>query len=400
MKTACTLVVGCLLLAGGAQASGFRLNGHSARAEGMGVAVTALTDEASSIYYNPAGISGHAGIDVSVGINLIVPSVTFASDVSVVSTTNVTRAATPFNAYLAVGLTDEVAVGFGVYTPFGAGNTWPAGWEGAGRALTSNVQTFDFNPVVSWRIHPRVKVAAGLQFVRGTVAIERGLNFVDSQGTVSLGGDAWGVGWNGGFQVELVEKSLWLGASWRSAVTMGFKGSAHFSNIPPAFQGLLVDQGIRSTITLPDVATVGLGYRATEALRFGLDLNVVTWSSFTDLTIAFDNPALTNPLPKQWRDTVSYHAGVEYDLLEPAQVRLGFVYDPTGTPTATLTPDLPDFSRFVVTVGGGWRSDFGLSVDVAYQFIALFTQRSAAPGFAGLYSGAAHVVGLNVGFKL
>ena len=354
-----SVVVGWVVLSAAAQASGFRLNGHSARAEGMGVAVTALTDDATSIYYNPAGISGHKGFEVSAGINLIFPKVTFKSDNTGASTSPKPSVATPFNFYATFGITDDLTIGLGVFTPFGAGNTWPAGWEGAGRALSSSVQTFDFNPVVSWRVHPRFKVAAGLQLVRGTVAIGRELNFVDSRGSVLLGGDAFGLGWNAGFQLELAPKHLWLGATWRSSVALAFNGSAHFANIPSEFQGLLADQNIHSDIRLPDVVTVGVGYRATSSLRFGADLNIVTWGTFNDLTIAFNNPALTNPLPKKWGDTVSYHLGGELDVVPAFQVRLGLIYDPTGTPTSTLTPDLPDFSRFSVCVGAGWRSDFG-----------------------------------------
>ncbi len=396
-----SVVVGCLVLSStAAQASGFRLNGHSARAEGMGIAVTALTDDATSIYYNPAGISGHKGFEVSAGINLIFPNVSFKSDNTGASTTAKSAVSTPFNFYATFGITDDLTIGLGVFTPYGAGNTWPAGWEGGGRALSSSVQTFDFNPVISWRVHPRFKVAAGLQFVRGTVLIGRELNFVDSSGTVTLGGDAFGLGWNAGFQLELVEKYLWLGATWRSSVALGFSGSAHFANIPAEFQGLLADQNIHSDIRLPDVMTVGFGYRATSSLRFGADLNIVTWGTFNDLTIAFTNSALTNPLPKKWGDTVSYHLGGELDVVPAFQVRLGLIYDPTGTPTTTLTPDLPDFNRFSVCVGAGWKSDFGLRVDLAYQFIALFDQRSNAPGFSGTYSGTANVIGLNVGYKM
>ncbi len=394
------VVAAVLVFASTGQASGFRLAGQGARAAGMGGAVTALTDDASSIYFNPAGIAGRKGFDFSAGINLVMPSVTFQSDATGTKTNTEAHVATPFNVYASWGITEDLAIGLGVNTPFGAGNTWPPTWEGAGRALSSNVQAFNFNPVVAWRIHPRFKVAGGLQITRGTVLIERGLNFVDSQGKVTLGGAATGLGWNAGAQLEVVEKYLWLGATWRSSVPMAFKGSAHFSDVPASFQTLLVDQNITSNITLPDVATVGLGLRATNALRFGFDLNVVTWGSFHDLTIAFTNPDLTNPLPKNWSDTVSMHLGGEYDLNDLFSARLGLIYDPTGTPTSTLTPDLPDFTRFSVTAGLSWHSTFGLGADLAYQFVALFSQKSTAPGFSGTYSGTAQVIGLNLNYRL
>lgn len=387
------------LLAAPALASGFRLETHHARAAGMGIAVTALTDDASAIVYNPAGLAGRKGLDVQAGLSLVVPSIVFTSDATGASTQTLTRVSTPINVNASFGLTEDLAVGLGVFNPFGAGATWPAAWEGRGRALTSNVQTFAFNPTVAYRVHPRFRIGAGVQVLRGTVGIERGLSFVDAEGKVSLGGDAWGLGWNAGVQGTLVDDRLSYGFTWRSSVPLTFSGRAHFDGVPPEFQGRLSDQPITASVTMPDVATVGLGFLATPRLKLGLDVNFVTWSSFRQLFIDFASADLDNPLPKRWRDTMSVHLGAEYDVTSRLQARLGFVYDQTATPTDTLTPDLPDAQRVRFCAGAGYRFAFGLSLDVGYQFVLLLPQRSTAPGFSGTYSGGAQVVGLNAGYR-
>jgi long-chain fatty acid transport protein len=388
------------LMATSASAAGFRLTEAGARASGMGGAVSALIDDSTALYFNPAGILGRTGLDASVGISLILPSVTFSNDATGVSTSTLPGVATPFNLFLSYGLTENLAVGIGIFNPYGASATWPSGWEGAGRALTSSVQTFDINPTIAYALHPRLKLALGFQAVRGTVFIERGLNFVDSAGKVSLGGDAWGFGWNAGMQLEVIEKVLFFGGSYRSAVGMNFAGRAHFSNVPGDFQSLLADQKITSSISLPDTASFGVGIKPIEALRIGLEVNATVWQSFTDLTIAFENPALTNPLPKRWQSVASFNAGVEYAFTQAIAGRLGFVWDPTASPGETLTPDLPDATRYRITAGAGWRSSFGLGVDLAYQYVILAPAHSSAPGFAGTYSGSAHVVSLNVGYRM
>lgn len=83
------------LLATSALASGFRLETHHARAAGMGIAVTALTDDASAIVYNPAGLAGRKGLDVQAGLSLVVPSIVFTSDATGASTQTLTRVSTP-----------------------------------------------------------------------------------------------------------------------------------------------------------------------------------------------------------------------------------------------------------------------------------------------------------------
>lgn len=387
------------LLASTSFASGFRLETHHARAAGMGIAVTALTDDASAIVYNPAGLAGRKGLDVQAGLTLVVPTIVFTSDATGMSAATLTRVSTPINFNASFGITEDLAVGLGVFNPFGAGATWPAGWEGRGRALSSNVQTFAFNPTVAYRIHPRFKIGAGVQIVRGTVGIERALSFIDTEGKVSLGGDAWGVGWNAGVQGTIIDERLTFGFTWRSSVPLTFRGRAHFGDVPAEFQARLADQAITANVTLPDVATVGLGFIATPRLRLGLDVNFVTWSSFRQLFIDFTSADLDNPLAKRWRDTMSIHAGAEYDATKQVQVRLGVVYDQAATPADTLTPDLPDAQRVRFCAGVGYRFAFGLSLDAGYQFVLLVPQPSTAPGFSGTYTGSAQVVGLNAGYR-
>lgn len=385
----------------GAFAAGFRIDTQHARATGMGGAVSALVDDPSAVYYNPAGIAQGKGLRLSAGISLILPSVSFKNAETGESSGTVFAVSPPPNFYVTYGITEDLSVGLGVFTPFGAAGNWPLDWQGRFKAQRSNVQTFNFNPEVAYRIHPRLRLGVGFQVLRGTVSIQRALNFVDSEGGVTLGGATWGFGFNLGVQAELIEKTLIFGASFRSGSAMAFTGRAHFTNVPVEFQSRLADQGITADIALPHVAQFGLAYLPpVKGLKLGLDFTFTGWSSFPELAIKFENPDITVPLAKRWADTVSVHVGGEYDINDAFSVRLGFVYDPTPSPKDTLTPDLPDATRIKVCAGFGWRSTFGLNADLGYQFVALLPQESTAPGFAGTYSGTAQVIGLNVGYKL
>jgi long-chain fatty acid transport protein len=393
-------VVAAVLAATSSFASGFRLEGQSARAVGMAGAVTALIDDSSALYYNPAGLAGRKGLEAQAGINLVVPALAFTSDNTGDTTWVNTKLSTPFNAYASYGIVEQLSLGVGFFVPFGSSASWPKAWEGAGRALTSSVQVFDINPTLAWQVHPRFRIAVGFQVFLGSVSIERGLNFVDSMGLVQLGGGATGFGWNAGFQLELLEERLYLGGAWRGGAPMAFTGNAHFVDVPLEFQSRLKDQGISSNITLPDVASVGLGIKASKQLRVSIDVTAVTWQTFKELKIEFEDPALTNPLPKNWDSTASIAVGGEYDINDAWRARMGFSFDPTGTPANTLTPDLPDATRFRFSAGAGWKSSFGLFADLAYQFVFLVPNTSTAPGFSGTYAGSAQVIALNVGYRM
>ncbi len=388
-----------VLLSTVAFGAGFKLDVNGSRATGMGGAVTAFIDDASGIYFNPAGISGHKGFELQAGVTLIVPLLKFTHAEDGDMTASPLAVSPPPHGYVTFGVTDDLTIGIGLFSPYGAAGSWPSTWEGRFKAIKSSLQMFDINPTIAYRIHPRLKFGVGFNAVRGTVLIQRGLNFVDTEGSVVLGGGAWGFGWNVGGQIEVVEKRLYFGITYRSPVTMKFEGRAHFENVPEELGGRLKDQPITAQVILPTQANVGLTIQPIDNLRLSLDADFVQWSSFTELAINFENPDLTVPLKKAWVDQVSVHVGAEFNPTRSVAVRLGVVYDPTPSPKGTLTPDLPDSTRIKVTAGVGWRHDSGFGVDLGYQFVALTGGESLAPGFEGTYSGTAQVVGLTLSYR-
>jgi long-chain fatty acid transport protein len=395
------LTAACMtLLSTVALGAGFKLDVHSSRATGMAGAVTAFIDDPSAIYFNPAGIAGRAGFGAEAGMTLIIPMLRFTHAEDGEVTSSPLHVSPPPHGYFTFGITEDLAIGVGMFSPFGASGKWPTDWEGRFKAVSSQLQIFDINPTIAYRLHPRLKLGAGFNAVRGTVVIERALNFIDSEGSVVLGGGTWGFGWNVGAQIEIVENRLFFGATYRSPVTMKFEGRAHFDNVPTEFGARLKDQPITAQVILPTQANFGLMVQPLDNLRLTLDADYVEWSSFTDLTINFENPDLTVPLRKNWMDQVSVHIGGEFNPTRSVAVRLGFVYDPTPSPKGTLTPDLPDSNRIKITAGVGWKHDIGIGVDLGYQFVVLTGAESLAPGFNGTYSGTAQVIGLTLAYRM
>ncbi|MBK7862305.1 MAG: outer membrane protein transport protein [Archangiaceae bacterium] len=397
MKTWLSLTV--VVIASPVLAAGFRIDTQSGRATGMGQAVSALIDDSSANFYNPAGLTAAGrGFEVMVGDSLIIPQVKFTAP-NGDATGTVFEVSPPPHVYARMGLLDELALGVGVFTPFGAAGHWPEDWAGQYLAHQSSVQTFDININLAYRLHPRLSVAAGVNVVRGTVAIARHLDFIDSQGEVTLGGAAWGVNFNAALRVEMIENRLWFGGQVRTATDLAFVGNAHFEGVPVEFQSRIYDQGIKAHVTLPMTGQAGLGLKLMDRLRIGMDFTYVDWSKFRELRIEFENPDLTVPLPKNWYDTASFHVGAELDVSQSFAARIGFVYDPTPSPANTLTPELPDATRLKFCLGVGYKHSSGFFADLGFQFIALLAQNSSAPGFPGTYSGTAEVISLSLGYR-
>ena len=71
MKNTITIVITCLLFTGSILAGGFQINEHGAKAMGMGGAFTAVANDASAIYWNPAGLTQLSGTQLMLGTTLI-----------------------------------------------------------------------------------------------------------------------------------------------------------------------------------------------------------------------------------------------------------------------------------------------------------------------------------------
>jgi long-chain fatty acid transport protein len=391
--------LGVVLFARTAAAAGTALDIQSGRGTGMAAAVTAMIDDSSAIFYNPAGIAQGRIVDAQVGDTLVMPSFKF-TDPKGQSTTTVFKVSAPFQIYESGGITDHLSIGIGVFTPFGLTVPWPSEWEGKSIVTEASLETYDFNPTVAYRVGP-LRIGAGVQLVRATVDLKRKID-TPSEVSAELGADTWGEGFNVGAQLEAIARYLSLGLAYRSAVTLDFTGNAHFDGVPPPFQATLHDQLVKTSLTNPDVFQMGVASHPLEGLVIDVDLVWYGWSKFHAIDIKYPNDAsasLRVPEPKNWSNTVNVHLGGEVAVNDTWRLRAGAMYDPSPSPSNTLLPDVPDANRVNVAAGVGYTHPSGFSLDVGYQLVVLFSKTSTATPLAGAYSGVGNIIGISVGYR-
>lgn len=393
-----------MLAASAALAAGTNVDLQSARAVGMATAVVANSPDASAVFFNPAEIvEGGQSLRFQIGDTLILPKIGFTPAGSN-ETFNVTNAVPPFTAYVTYGITKDLAVGLGVFEPYGLVVGWPAGFPGRYITQRSSLKTYFFNPEVAYR-YGIFKFGVGFQAVRSTVELSQKLNFgTGTDATADLGGAGWGFGGNAGVQAEILPGVLSAGLSYRSRVKLSLDGNAHFTDVPVEFQGsqngAIHDQTVQASFWLPDYVALGVSVQPIPELRVNAETNYYGWQVFHDLQVTFEDPALSRTEVKAWKHGFNYHLGAEYDVTPMFSVRAGFMYDPTPSPTETLLPDVPDSDRINIGAGVGYHNA-GLSVDLGYQYIKFLGATTVAPNLLpGEYSGMVNAVSLSVGYQL
>lgn len=390
-----------LLVPTTAHAAGFAIAEQGAASLGVAGAATARQELPETAWYNPAAVP--VGPVAALGGSLIFPTIKHTDRGT---TTAKSGAETPPWVHLGwVGGFGRHRAGLFVVgnVPFGAGVQWPEFWPGRFDVTAIELQVFEASAHAVYGIELNddleLGVGGSLRRLRSTVELERKIDAVETEAEVMLGGGA--DVWAGGASVWGRWRDLQVGANYRSAATLDFDGAAHFDDVPVELSGAAHDQPVTTSVTLPERIAFGAAYD----LGFGtasLDGEYFGWSRFETFGIDFaDEETPDVDEPRDWHDTVTVRGGYEHRLLDDAlAVRGGFAFDPTPSPTDTLSPTLPDASRIVFTLGAGYRFDFGLRVDAGFAHVYLLpTEATGEESFPGRYTGQAEVLSVGLSYR-
>lgn len=412
---------GCLTLTArsGSYAAGFGIFTQGAAALGQANAVTAHLDTPSAVFFNPALINDLAGTQIEFGTTLVMPSREFDSDRTGEVYTNDDHAYFPGTMYATRALGDKFSAGLGFFVPFGLGTEWDDDWEGRYIATRSQIQTCTLNPVLSYRLCPKVTVAAGIDFLwldanlenkvnSNLIAATLGVPAPDlSDGDQAFSGDGTGYGYNFGLLVNLTDR-LSLGASYRSEIAVDIDGDLKLS-VPVEISPFLQNTGGSADITLPAQVTAGMAYAFTDRLTVEAGVRWEGWSAFDELKIKLDQPVLfqtSQTLEKDWDDTWTYNVGGNYRLNERLSLSAGYLYQQNAVPDETFDPSTPDADCHLFCIGADvhWkRATLGLSY--AYQLaedrdkenaVGLAAADDPTPNANGEYSAGFHLIAASV----
>ncbi|MDH4163774.1 MAG: outer membrane protein transport protein [Nitrospirota bacterium] len=396
----------CLALFPGAAVAGGPV--HGAGAAGMGTAFVAVADDPSAILFNPGGLTQMRGTSVYGGITALAPSTTYTSP-SGGSETTESRVFFPGHLYLVSDSGNpDIVFGVGLYSPFGiGGRTWSRTGQTRYLSTESSIGTFSVNPTLAWRMTPSVSVAAGIDYMRAAVTMERmidqsSLGAPDGRSTLEADGDGWG--YNLGALIALRD-DLRVGFAYRSRIPIDYQGDMTIENIAPPLQPLFGSASyataVRTRSVFPDIWSVGMAYLPVPQVVVDLDVELVRWSTFArmDMDILQEVPAaglVDGSTPLDWKDSLQYKIGLAYQLSDKVSLRTGYAFIKTSVPDHTLEPGNPDADQHNFSVGAGYRSD-EFRTDLFYNY-GLYEKRSVQNSMnSGEYDNTCQYLGLSFG---
>ena len=410
-----------LVLAYGA---GFGLGEFGGRAIGMGNAVIAQAYDASTIFYNPAGLAFLEGTNFYGGVTIIDPSTNFVGAYPYFNKTVYDakkQIFPPVGIYISHRFSEKIAAGVSLTNPFGLGLAWGDGFPGDAISKDATLESYYITPVVSYKLLPELSVAIGpdlvitrLELKRTTLLFNTAPGTGTAVGQVDLKGTSdLGVGFIAGLMYQ--KDRLGLGFMYRHSIKSKVDdGDAKFTflnNLDPKTlaiaRGILIDQKVSAEIDFPNYFVAGLHYMILEKLGAEFDFAWYGWDVFKEINLKFkEDSRLDQTIPENYKNSIQLRFGAHYELTEQLSVRAGYIYDKTPQPIESVSPLLPDDTRNDYTIGLGYKTG-NFRIDGGYMFVDI-GQRSTVEdgvgkndnGFNGTYNSNANLYFLSLGYTI
>ena len=367
-------VLASLFAISGAHAAGFALIEQSA--SGMGNAFaggSAAAEDASTVYFNPAGMTYIDGTQIVGALHLIRPSAEFTNkgSVGVTGSNGGDAGDLSFvpNFYAVTDIVPSVKLGLGINAPFGLKTEYDDSWIGRFQARKSEVKTININPAVAFKVNDQLSLGFGVSAMWMQAELTRAVNFgPGGVGAVKVKGDDWGFGFNLGAIYQATADTR-FGLAYRSKVNQHLEGDVNFTRpalVPPA---AAPDGGITANVALPENLSISAFSKVDDKWDVMGDITWTHWSRFNELRILRSSGALLTNTVENWHNTMRYSVGVNYHYNDALKLRAGLAYDEEAIDDQFRTARIPGNDRKWVSLGASYQLTPAGKVDVGYSHL-------------------------------
>ncbi len=360
-------------------AQAFRILDHGGSAAAQANAFTAQADDASALYYNPAGMTQLSGIQMYAGASFLNGGLDYTGpDGTTISGDfdGVVAYPPPSFMYITANLEDlgltqlrGFTAGVGATSPFGTLTDFPDDGPFSTARTFASLPLIDIKPTLAYKVNDFLSLGLGADIYTFAGFLGEGQTELQSN-VPGAGGTLTPAEINGsdtaaGFNVSLMYTPLRnsagkpianIGLVYRSQVTLQLDGEFLLA-------GSRVD-GATTTLVLPQVFSGGIGVwpirNEEKEWKLELDVDVTGWQSIKNLDVRLDSGA-TFASPRDWSNTTSIMLGTEYKMLQvdrlpdwEVALRGGYGNFTSPVPDQTFDPAVPDADSNLISVGAGF----------------------------------------------
>jgi len=351
-----------LLLIGTMYAGGWDNEVMGVRQLGMGSIFAGIADDATAIFYNPAGIL-NKNMDVIVEGVALLPKHSYFSDALGKTIYSKKNSYLP-QLFFTYKLNDKMGLGLGAYAPYGGG---VVGWkkEDLGMLLESGLAVYTLTPTLAYQLTPNLSIGVKGNLYYGFFAMQK------QENTDTVDVDAKGPAFSGGLGILWKNDKIGIGLSVRGPAKIKLSGTYNSKQMG--------EHDVDMEFNLPTNILIGIGYKVTPNLTLGVDAEYSMWSAL-DI----------------FKTTIK-------DVTTPLGTGFGAAYDKYAVPDESLDPVNIDVDKYVVFSGLGYTMD---KVQLNLSFLYAMGQErevteEVAPGvtMTSKYNLNAFVIGAGIRYS-
>lgn len=424
-----------------------------ARAAGMGGAFVARADDASALFYNPAGLAFLGGWRLKTDLLFARRTVTalmpeggrtYRSNPSEIEGAH----AVSWQAFKGVSL------GVGVFSPFSFQSRWPGAWQAGDGSRLAKARAFSARPALAVELFEGFAVSVGMDIISSGLRWSHNLLFnlpnyplaedasVESRHELS----GRGLGFVAG-ALWKISHAVQVGARYQSRTRIEYEGDNIYFvgwdmstvRVPDPYEGTISvgeimdryyrPQHVTGRQTFPREIACGVAVTLTRRLSLYADVQWDRWSEFgvwefrSTLPDAELSPEFTAVYQEFYgltldygtqgvdlglKDTFKIKSGLEFRPGRYVAVRAGYVRSRSSVDAADLSPVYPDLDANIYTFGLGFDGPVfsifdeeerinDLSFDLFIRYSAAAGATSTLPGFEIAYDADRLIFGVGVG---
>lgn len=401
-KLTILLVCPALFISLSAYSGGYQVRLQGQKQTGIALIGTPFAYDASSIFYNPGALAMiKQKYNFSGGVSTIFSNHVFRKESTDYEARTDNPMGTPFYFYGSTKITDNLSVGFGVYTPFGSSAKWDNDWAGKYLIRNISLMAIFYQPTLSYKVSEWLSVGAGFIYATGNVKLEKALPYNDAP--AELEGSTGSIGYNAGVYLKPFN-GLSLGVSYRSEIKMEVEdGEANF-DVPESLESTIPRKNkFDATLPMPANLDFGISYDVNDKLTLAVEVNWVMWDIYDTLSFKFEKAGdlLNSDNPRLYKDSWITRVGGQYKLNDKIVLRAGAYYDPSPTNKNYFNPETVSLNTIAWTLGMTVTPVKNLDIDLSYlQLHGEESEKSYEPAnFSGIYKTITIIPGIGVSYS-
>ena len=387
----------------GSFASAFALIEQNA--SGLGNAYSgqaAAAENASTIFFNPAGMTRLQGAQASGVLNVIRPSAVlspssasglpgFAAGAGIISNGGDAGATLNYvpNAYFSYQLTPAWWLGLGISAPFGLRTSYDANFVGRFQSREAEIRSYDINPSVAYKVNDWLSLGGGISYQHLTAKLKSAANIAGAfEGMSDLNASDNKLGYNLGAMFNISANTR-VGVSYRSTMSYTLQGTVSVTSavVNAAPQ-------VSLNVRAPDTWSAGIAHALNDRWEVLGDMTWTNWSTIKDVPIFTTSASalggtgtLLRTLNFQFKDSYRVGVGVNYKWTDDFMLKLGIAHDNSPVGDAVRLVALPDSDRTWLSIGGKYQVSKASKLDFGYAHI--FVKNGTIAQFGGTAGAAA-----------